>query len=86
MKKLKISSKIIHENNKRYMERGYNQSYLIAKHISEKVNKPLCRFVLIKSKNNKKQSELGVKARITNVNNVYNVKGRHKFGGYYGKD
>ena len=58
---------------KRYMERGYNQSYLIAKHISEKVNKPLCRFVLIKSKNNKKQSELGVKARITNVNNVYKV-------------
>lgn len=58
---------------KRYLERGYNQSVLIAKYIAKKLNKPFLKFVLIKIKNNQKQSELGMKQRSKNVKNVYKI-------------
>ena len=58
---------------KRYFERGYNQSILIAKYISKRLNKPLIKFTLIKIRDNKKQSELGMKQRNINVKNVYKV-------------
>ena len=58
---------------KRYFERGYNQSLLIAKFISEGIHKPLAKHVLIKVKNNKKQSELSLVQRSVNVKDVYTV-------------
>lgn len=58
---------------KRFLERGYNQSYLIAKHISKKTNKPILKYVLKKTKNNKKQSSLKINERFENVQNVYRV-------------
>lgn len=58
---------------KRFLERGYNQSLLIAKFLSRKYNKPIARFVLLKIKNNKKQSILGIKEREANVKNSYRV-------------
>lgn len=57
----------------RYFERGYNQSKLIAKYISENLNKPLYNYTLIKVKNNLKQSEIDMKTRLCNVSNVYKV-------------
>lgn len=58
---------------KRFFERGYNQSSLIAKFLSKSLNKPVGKFILIKTKNNKKQSILGIKEREANVKNTYQV-------------
>ena len=57
----------------RYLERGYNQSYLIAKFISKELNKPLIKFGLVKVKNNRKQSLLSMAERAQNVKGVYRV-------------
>lgn len=57
----------------RYFERGYNQSMLIGKFISKKLNKPLHKFVLLKCKNNDKQSKLNLMERIANVEDVYKI-------------
>ncbi len=65
----------------RYMKRGYNQSELIAKSISQKLNKPLIRFCLIKVKNNKKQSGLKIEERFTNVKSVYKVINKNIISG-----
>lgn len=62
----------------RYFERGYNQSYLIAKYVSKKIKKQILKFVLIKTKNNKKQSALGIFERKQNVKNVYKVINKNK--------
>lgn len=58
---------------KRYLERGYNQSYLIAKFISKELNKPLIKLGLIKVKNNLKQSTLKIDERLQNVKGAYKV-------------
>ena len=55
----------------RYLERGYNQSYLIAKQISNKTKIPLVKFCLVKIKNNKRQSELSVSDRMKNIDGVF---------------
>lgn len=66
---------------KRYLERGYNQAYLIAMYISKELNKTLVRFGIIKIKNNNKQSKLGMEQRITNVKDVYRVVFKNKIKG-----
>ena len=58
---------------KRYFERGYNQSFLIAKNISKYLNIPVLKYCLVKVKHNKRQSELLNKQRVLNVKNVYKV-------------
>lgn len=65
----------IHKSRK--LERGYNQSELIAKSISKKVNIQYCN-VLVKSKGNFAQSKLNKEQREQNVKNVYNVKKMEK--------
>lgn len=66
---------------KRYLERGYNQSDLIANYISNKINKPKLKHVLIKNKNNLKQSTLKNQERIENVKDVYHVLRKEKLEG-----
>lgn len=66
---------------KRYMKRGYNQSELIAKSISQELNKPLIKFCLLKIRNNKKQSDLKIEERFKNVKNVYKVINKSKILG-----
>lgn len=56
---------------KRYFERGYNQSYLLAKCISKQVGIPIKRFGLIKIKNNQMQSSLSKSERLNNIKGVY---------------
>lgn len=65
----------------RYLERGYNQADLIAKFISKKLNKKQLKYVLIKIKNNHKQSQLKLQERGLNVSKAYNVFQKEKIQG-----
>ena len=42
---------------RRYLERGYNQSYEISKHIGGLLSKKVYKNIIIKIKNNKRQSD-----------------------------
>lgn len=57
----------------RYLERGYNQSSLVAFDISKSLGIPMFRFCLIKIKNNKRQSELLAHERYNNTKGVYRI-------------
>ena len=65
-------------NRKRKNERGYNQSYLIAKEISKITGVSLETECLYKTKNIKRQSELGKEARQINVIGAYKLKNLQK--------
>lgn len=65
---------IVPISNRRKLERGYNQSYIIAKEISKFMNIPIELNVLIKTKNIVPQSSLNKKQREENVKGVYSVK------------
>ena len=61
-------------STKRLRERGFNQAELIADHISKKINLPILRSVILKPKDNKKQSELKKwEERKSNVENCFSV-------------
>jgi len=64
---------------RRYFERGYNQSYILAKEISNYINVPIIKFGLIKVKHNKRQSELTHKERYNNTKNVYKANTLYDF-------
>ena len=84
LKELKIEFDIIIPvpiNFIRYMERGYNQSFLIAKEISKIMKKELCNNVLFKFKRNKRQSELHMNDRKNNVIGVYKTKNENEVNG-----
>lgn len=66
---------------KRYIERGYNQSDLLAKWIAFKLKKQRLKFVLLKRKNNLKQSTLSQSERIINVMGSYYVLQKEKIQG-----
>ena len=61
-------------SKKRYKERGYNQSFLIAKEISNFVNIEVLDDCLFKTKNIIEQSKLGREDRVKNVQGVYALK------------
>lgn len=58
---------------KRYLERGYNQSYEVSKYIGKFLNKKVLKNILIKIKNNKRQSDLNIEERKINTIGVYDV-------------
>ena len=58
---------------KRYKERGYNQSLLIAREIAKNENVKLRNNVISKVKNNNTQSKLNKEERAENVKNVYKI-------------
>lgn len=58
---------------KRYLERGYNQANLIANQIAKGLRKKCLKNVLIKTKDNKKQSKLKFRQRAENVIGVYKI-------------
>lgn len=64
---------------RRYMERGYNQSELIARMIEKEIKVPIIKFNLIKVKHNARQSELSVDMRKDNIKGVYNVRNKDLF-------
>ena len=65
-------------SKKRNMQRGYNQSLLIAKELAIKANIKLENNCLIKNKNIVEQSKLNKEDRIQNVKGVYTLKNAEK--------
>ena len=61
-------------SKKRYNQRGYNQTELIAREISKRANIELVTNCLYKEKNNVPQSTLNKEDRIENVKNAYIIK------------
>lgn len=60
-------------SKKRKYERGYNQTELISKEISKKLNIKFINNILIKTIDTKAQSELNKKDRATNIKNVFEI-------------
>ena len=65
-------------HKKRYKERGYNQTELIAYRIAKKLGISINTDILLKEKNNKPQSELTKKERAQNIQNVYRTQNEQK--------
>lgn len=65
-------------HRKRRWERGYNQSELVANEISKQLIINTEKNLLIKIRNNPKQSTLKLEERKSNVKNVYEVKQNQK--------
>jgi ComF family protein len=63
-------------SKKRLKQRGYNQSYLIAKEISEILNIKIEKDILVKKENNIQQSTLNKEEREKNVQDVYEIKNK----------
>ncbi len=63
-------------SKKRNKERGYNQSYLLAKEISEKLGIEINNSCLYKYKNTIEQSKLNKQEREKNAQNVYKLKNK----------
>ena len=61
-------------SKKRYKERGYNQSLLIAKEIARQTNLKLVNNCLIKTKNIIEQSKLNKEDRQQNIQGVYKLQ------------
>lgn len=61
-------------SKQRKKERGYNQSYLLAKEIARNVGLNLVNNVLYKTKNTIEQSKLKREDRIKNIQGVYETK------------
>ena len=65
-------------SKKRNRQRGYNQSFLIAKEISKYTNLKLINNCLFKTKNVIEQSKLTKEEREQNIKNVYSLKNGDK--------
>ena len=65
-------------SKKRLNIRGYNQSDLVAKNLAKIVNIDYSQKVLIKTKDNKPQSEMKQDSRKSNVSGVYKVINKEK--------
>ncbi len=65
-------------SKKRYKERGYNQSLLIAREIAHKTNLELVNNCLIKTKNIIEQSKLNKEERQNNIQGVYSLQNPQK--------
>ncbi len=77
MEELKNSAKVIVPiplSKERLIERGYNQSMIIAKFLSKKLKLPILYDKLIRVKNTKPQSKLGEKDRIENIKGAFLLK------------
>jgi len=64
---------IVPISKQRKKERGYNQTYLIAKEISKIINVPIAKNILYKLKHTVPQSTLNKEQRGENVKGVYNI-------------
>lgn len=58
------------------IERGFNQSLLLAKMLSEKLKKPLLIDLLLKKKDTPPQVGLSAKERYKNLRGAFEVKGK----------
>ena len=58
-------------SKKRFTERGYNQSALLAEPFARMLGIPMCEDILFKPKHTKRQSRVEVSERFTNVRNSF---------------
>lgn len=65
-------------SKKRKKERGYNQSYLLARDIANKTGIKLENNVLFKTKNIIEQSKLNKEDRLINIQGVYELRNSQK--------
>lgn len=65
-------------HRKRYKERGYNQTELIAVRVAKNLGILVAKDVLLKEINNKPQSELTKNEREQNAKNVYRIQNEQK--------
>lgn len=65
-------------HNKRKKLRGYNQTELIARNLSNNIQKLKYEETLIKKKNTKPQSILNKEQRIENAKNIYELQTKNK--------
>lgn len=68
-------------HHKRERERGFNQSYILAKHLGKKLNIPLSSNILTRIKNNKPQVKLKGEERRENVRGIFKVSDREEIVG-----
>ena len=61
-------------HKKRLLERGFNQSYLLATHISSQFNIPITNNILYRKKNIQHQANLNKKQRLKNIQNSFAIK------------
>ncbi|MDD2523727.1 MAG: ComF family protein [Endomicrobiia bacterium] len=59
-------------------KRGYNQSYLLAKHIATSLHKPVYKDILLRKKNTKAQFGLGREEREKNLEDTFVVDKKYK--------
>lgn len=65
-------------SNERFRERGYNQSMLLASFIAKEIDIKVYENIIVKTKNNLRQSELSSKERRENVKGCYKVIDKSK--------
>lgn len=63
-------------SNEREKERGYNQSLLVARYLSNKLGLPLVTDAVIKIKDNKRQAKLNSRERHENVLGAYKTQNK----------
>lgn len=68
-------------HRKRKLQRGYNQTQLIAKEIAKNIDIKLCDDVLVKSKNTIAQSKLNKNKRKQNIKGAFRVLDLEKIQG-----
>lgn len=68
-------------HRKRKLQRGYNQTQLIAKETAKNIDIKLCDDVLVKSKNTIAQSKLNKNKRKQNIKNAFKVLNLEKIQG-----
>jgi len=66
---------------KRLMERGFNQSFIIGEEIAKMTGKEIYPAVLVKTKQTKDQFTLSRKERKKNISGVFAVKNSHTISG-----
>lgn len=62
-------------SRKRLKERGFNQSLLMAREISEKAKIPILMDILVKNRETPPQTGLSARERLVNLKNAFEVKG-----------
>jgi ComF family protein len=68
-------------HRKRERQRGFNQSQLLAKQISERIGTPLLERSLVRTIHTRPQVDLGREARLLNVANAFAVPNPQKVQG-----
>lgn len=68
-------------HHRRYLERGFNQSQIIAQYIGKYLNIPVINDVLIRTKYTKHQTKLNMNKRLKNISGVFSINNKQKIIG-----